>query len=167
MEQAAPAFLTASRIERLNEAVGAWPWYFYGAAGRGKSSIAALVYAYWPHPGMVFYWQASRVIGDLVEARLNGGGNKILKTVKDASLIVIDDIVDRSVNDMRRIAFLDILNERAGKPFILTGNFDPKVLNSETGPLKDDRVASRICAGTIFNFVGDDYRMKKAQIVKM
>ncbi len=153
-----------------------WPLYFFGEAGRGKSYMAALIYAEWPQKiredsGTIdwncepVFWRASDISGDIANARFKGTGISDFRgQVKRASLIVLDDIADRNITDARRAALLDLLEWRDGLPLILTGNFDPNELKDV---LIDDRVLDRIQKGRQIKFTGPSLRTSGLEILEV
>ncbi len=126
------------------------------------------MYAEWPRGGRcgdygAFWWPAGTVISEIVERRFNGGIGQIQRSVEDACLIVLDDIVDRGMTDARRAALQDLINWRRGQPMIMTGNFSPDELPTIT----DDRTTSRILAGSALKFGGKDLRIEGLTITEV
>lgn len=83
--------------------------------------------------------------------------------VWETSLVTgfLDEPVDGTASDFRLDALLEILNTRCDhpvKPLIVTSNLDPV----EIEKAYDDRVASRILAGTVYHVAGDDRRIRRA-----
>lgn len=137
-------------------ASGRWPWYLHGPAGGGKTSAAAVVYRHWPD-GWALFWDCGRVCRDLVAARVEGREGPLKNTLRDADLIVLDDIATREPTGPQLDALLAILNWRGAKPLITTGNAAPEEL---ANILHDDRVVSRLCAGVIIEVAGKDRRLQ-------
>ena len=98
---------------------------------------------------------------DYVQSTLTNTESKIIRTIQDAGLVVLDDIGSREPTPAQLDALLTLVKVRGTKPFILTGNLDPKGL---ANMLRDDRVASRICSGTLFHVLGQEQRMAQAQL---
>ncbi len=148
--------------DAINSAMGmqCWPWYFYGPAGRGKTFIAAAIYRHWPGSTCCF-WNASKILMDFVMDRHTS--QLILNSVRDASLLVIDDLGVRVPTDSQLDALLVILNTRQGKPLVLTGNLGPADLKTKL----DDRCGSRICGGHLFEVLGEDHRLKQAKLFEI
>lgn len=149
--------ISPRRIEAIYKAIneGPFPLYWHGPTGRGKTFCAALVYADWQQDFACF-WPASKIANDIVDGQLNQTLSPIRNTVRDATLIVVDDIVDRNMTDARCAALCDLINWRAGKPMILTGNFSPKELPKA---VPSDRLVSRILSGRAQGFEGPDMRI--------
>lgn len=156
-----------SRSDAIWKAIneGRWPLYFFGPAGRGKTYAAAIVCADFPCKAIgAKMWPAAKIISDVLSAQFNGGLGAIHNTVRDADLIVIDDVVDRNMTDARRGALLDIMRWRGDKPMILTGNFAPTNLGDA---LQDDRLVDRILGGKHLEFGGLSMRTAGAKVVKV
>ena len=153
-----------------------WPVYFYGESGRGKSFMAALIYAEWPNVirqdiGTIDYdrepkfLKSSDVLGEIADARFrNNGVRKLRDMIQMASLVVLDDIADRAATDARRAALYDVLEWRKVQPMILTGNFGPDEL---LDILKDDRIVDRIQAGRQIKFSGPSMRLSGLPIIEV
>lgn len=153
-----------------------WPLYFFGNSGRGKSSMAALIYAEWPYAKRTdvdatdwdrepLYWKASDITGMIADARFkNNGVRAIMSRIQMASLVVVDDIADRSATDGRRAALYDLLDWRENMPLILTGNFAPAELYDV---IKDERIIGRINKGRRVEFDGPDMRQSGLPIIKV
>jgi DNA replication protein DnaC len=167
-----------SRIEAINALIkqNAWPLYFFGMSGRGKSYTAAQVFAEWPYvmrrdiviidfEQEPIFWKANDILGEIADARFrNQGVQKIRQKCQNASLVVLDDIADRSATDARRAALYDLIEWRKDLPLILTGNFPPNELHDI---LKDDRVISRIQHGRQVKFGGPDLRLSNLPILEV
>ncbi len=86
---------------------------------------------------------------------------KLVENWKRLPLCVLDEIgVGSTASDFRLDALLEVLNTRCDhpvKPLIVTSNLEPK----EIERAYDDRVASRILAGTVYHVGGDDRRITK------
>lgn len=70
------------------------------------------------------------------------------------SLMVVDEIGTRVANDVRLEAMWQLLEARQGLPTVYTGNLDAKGLQS----VYDERIVSRLAAGTWIELVGPDRR---------
>lgn len=178
-----------SRYEAVMECVkeNTWPMYFYGESGRGKSSMAALVYAEWPHairtwqtgatdrkgnPEVIsqvlpecepIFWTAADVIQEIIDARFHNTTAKLRKQCKEAGLIVIDEISVVNETPARRSAIIDVMEWRENRPLILTGNFGPEGLQD----IVDNRIIDRILQGRQIKFTGPSLRLSKLPIVEV
>ena len=164
-----------------------WPMYFYGETGRGKTAMAALVYAEWPHvvstwqtgaldrkgnPEMFstvqtecepVFWTAADVIQDVIDARFQNRTAKLRKQCKECGLIVIDEISVLTETAARRSALIDVIDWRENRPLILTGNFAPEALKD----IVDNRIIDRILQGRQIKFTGPSLRLSKLPIVEV
>jgi DNA replication protein DnaC len=98
----------------------------------------------------------------ILDYTMHDRGAAILRTVEEAALVVLDDIATREPTWAQREALLAILDARAGRPMVLTGNLSIEQL----AEVVDDRAASRICAGTIIEVTGKDRRLAAATLVR-
>ena len=80
------------------------------------------------------------------------------KRMQSTGLLVIDEIGTREATGHRFDTLLTILESRKGKPLILTGNLMP----DKIATVYDERVLSRIFAGTLVEFTGKDRRFNGA-----
>lgn len=69
---------------------------------------------------------------------------------------MIDEIGTRESTHHRYDTMHGLLEARKGKPMIITGNLPIETVAT----VYDDRVASRLCAGTMVRIIGDDRRLK-------
>lgn len=77
------------------------------------------------------------------------------RKLRTCDLVCVDELGTKAATDHRYDSLLRLLDERAGRPLILTGNLEPV---DKLGEVYDDRVHSRILAGTIIEVCGDDQR---------
>ncbi len=159
-------------------AMGNWPLYFFGQSGRGKSFMAALIFAEWEqriwkvdakHEQVLWqhepiFWKAGEIVSELLDARYRNKTGLIKKACDEAGLIVIDDIIDRAATDARQSAILDLIEWRGNKPLILTGNFD---LNELVALKVDDRIIDRIQKGRQVKFSGPSLRASELEILEV
>lgn len=161
-----------------------WPLYLWGPAGTGKTSAAL---AMLDHCGRVLAqaerkpdledWAAGfvevralprvRIAADQRQLTYYEDGSlftvpwvELLNGLARAPLFVFDEIgVGAEATDFRLDTLLEVLDRRSGdpvRPFVVTSNLSP----SEVSRAYDDRVASRILAGTVFRLDGADRRMR-------
>lgn len=150
-------------IQAVN--VDAWPLLLYGPAGSGKTCAAAVVAIAWDresifHAPKIFFASASWVIRAL---SMHENSRPLLNSLRDCSLVILDDIATRSATDAAADALLLILNLRARKPMIVTSNHGPKSLETAFG---DARIASRLMAGAMIEFPDKDKRLDTARVTK-
>ncbi len=135
----------------------AFPIYIFGATGRGKSFLAALLYCRWSglHAKFVRY-------GDLVEKVVESSSKQFRspwEAVKEASLLVVDEIGIGVSNDWKTEIMWKLLEVRKDKPLILTGNLEPKELAGHF----DQRIKSRLAGGSLLELCGRDRRADNLQ----
>lgn len=137
-----------------------WPWYVWGPTGVGKSCAVAALYERWPD---AIFLYAPQFIPDFVHARVEHRAGGMLNSLRDASLVFLDDVATREMTVPQTEALLLTLEKREGKPLIMTGNLSPQKL----GECLDDRIASRICAGVVIEINGPDRRLEKTVVIKV
>lgn len=162
------ALIPRAAILKINGAItsDSWPLYFHGETGSGKSCAAACVAICWPdeNDGLML----KRVVFATPDM-LTEWGNFL--AARDASLLVIDD-VGRKWTGKPWIAeninakMFELLNLRAGKPTIVTGNKAPAAEKDDdlSHAIGDGRLASRILAGgrnSWIEFPNTDRRITK------
>lgn len=137
---------------------GPWPFVMLGEAGAGKTCAALLMAA---HVKTFVYFIRFRDWCDRLRWAKRGElqtstGFKMTEPEtwdewRRAKLGVLDDIGAREVTDHALEAMLGVLDRREGLPLVCTSNLTLE----ELGNLFDDRVASRLSAGTIVYLEGD------------
>lgn len=145
-----------------------WPLSFVGPAGVGKTCTALCVFDWWRqmHAGDCWYCtisQLTEVITDAKMLRLWLEGDRVATTIHDVwdmycrcSLVVIDELGMRgTVSDAAYEALKGALDFREGKPLLLISN----LTLGEITRVYDDRIASRMGAGTVLEMSGDDRRI--------
>lgn len=156
-----------------------WPIYLFGDAGRGKSYAMAAVYTLWKHPGAC--WRdLSGLLRLVTRIRSSDAGyvsewhqatgrnydvweSTVFDTIRNASLVCLDDIGLRTPTDAMYDVLYELVNLRAGKPTMLTGNLKPQ----EVAKVYDDRIASRILSGCLIEVAGKDRRLSGVKMVKV
>lgn len=149
-----------------------WPIYLWGKTGVGKTFAAAVIYSAWKSTA---YWASMTELCDTLRG-FNSQSLQVIETgsgpqemsftgywkkLSTVGLVVIDEIGTRSATDHRYDALLRLLDERRGKPLILTGNISPNSSERDAthlGTVYDDRIFSRIIAGTLIHMTGHDRR---------
>lgn len=147
-----------------------WPLYLWGKPGSGKTSVAGLIYQeatgrpMWINAGKGFRAVAS---ASAEPQPLWGYGMIPLREVEhwleleERSLVVLDDIALRDrVSEAQFEVMQEFLNRRQGKPTVITGNMSIE----QIAKVYDDRVASRIAAGTLIEIDGDDKRLEDEDV---
>ncbi len=158
-----PAKINPALKDSLREIIGGnlpWPLYLWGPAGTGKTCAALCLYDY----GGGHYYPMPVLLDLLVRTmkeRVYYGEGKLFtdelwELIENTRLVTVDDIGTRtSISDHHYDALKILLDRRDYKPLVLTGNLDPAALAT----LYDERIASRITAGTVINLAGVDRRI--------
>ncbi len=141
-----------------------WPLFFTGETGAGKTCAALLLldtYGKW-------YWTFDEWAAQVRDARMRrfyskGYGTQCLITERELwsgishhehrepKLFVLDEIGLRPPTDMQREVLTKTVDVREGLPTVFISNLGLAAI-AET---YDDRIASRLAAGTIVEFKGD------------
>jgi DNA replication protein DnaC len=156
-----PALRAAIRSAVAGES--SWPLVMVGPAGTGKT-CAALCLVDHAHGR---YWTAGELCETLIrsqQGRLDwynsGHGGKhhpedVWGWVAGASVVALDEVGTRSVSDFAYETVKRVLDEREGKPLAVVSNLTLEAL----ARLYDDRVSSRLAAGTVVEVAGRDRRL--------
>lgn len=178
---------TRAVIRSLVKGESPWPLYLFGPAGLGKTSAALAVldhcgkakgekYDDTPR-GLRDWWYGYAEVRSLAGLRIQAdkGNHSQFLSVPDKfstwdamlerwerlPVVVLDEVgVGKESGDFRLDVMLEVLNTRCNdpvRPMIVTGNLAP----SQLPTVYDDRVASRILAGTVFQMTGKDRRVKR------
>ncbi len=142
-----------------------WPLVLLGEAGSGKTCAALLILRAMGRPGwyMTFAAWCDRIryakCGMLQSvAGYNMTETGVWRDWEKVDLAVLDDIGTREkASDHVYEAFKGALDRREGLPTVYTSNLKLE----EIEPLFDDRVASRLSAGTIVYLEGDQRQPEK------
>ena len=163
-----------AKIRELVTGKAEWPLLLHGPAGTGKTS-AALCLLDLVHDGK--YATAGEWAGWLADAMADrkvslpwwtktGSGERqymrkaptyFLDMASKADLFVIDELATRTISDHHYDCLKRLIDLREGKPLIAISNLSPEELEK----LYDDRVVSRLAAGTVLRLGGQDRRVKK------
>lgn len=159
-----PALRTAIRAAVLAETP--WPLVVHGPAGCGKTCAALCVL---DHAGGEYHTAAGlcetiiRAQQGRLEWSHEGRGGMLWpeqfwRKLAAASLVVLDELGSRErVSDHHYECVKRVLDDRAGKPLIVLSNLGLEKIAS----LYDDRIASRLAAGTVVRMEGDDRRLQR------
>jgi len=164
------AKVDASVRDALSRAV--WPLYLWGAPGCGKTSIAGLIYmGAYGRPMWICAAKGMKAVAtSCAEPQpLWGYGKVPLRESEhwaelDArSLVVLDDVALRDrVSEAQYEVMQEFLSRRQGRPTVITGNLSIE----QVAKVYDDRVASRLAAGTCIEITGADMRLQRAEVVR-
>ncbi len=140
-----------------------WPLVMTGSAGTGKT-CAALCLVDYAHGR---YWTAADLCDLLVRAQQGrlewsncgyGGTHwpeHVWGWVAGASVLALDEIGTRTVSDFAYETVKRVIDEREGKPLVVVSNLTLEAL----ARVYDDRVVSRLAAGTVVEMAGRDRRV--------
>lgn len=157
-----------------------WPLMVHGGAGAGKSRFAMLVKDW--YGGLLIDFadiQAEYVRlrrGELIaddSLILNTGGDwKVserywIGELKTHRIATLDDIGRKGDTETStaRECLIRFMDARLCMPVVLISNLSPEQLADPN--IYDDRVASRMCAGTVVNVGDTDMRLEKPQTKPM
>ncbi len=68
--------------------------------------------------------------------------------IDQPSLLVLDDLGTRKPTESQYEIIFELIDRRQGKPLVVSTNHSPEAL----GKVFDDRIASRLSAGTVIDF---------------
>jgi chromosomal replication initiation ATPase DnaA len=145
-----------------------WPLFLAGPVGSGKTRFVLLVCDWYGGRYITMtdlceeYRKAK--MGELrEEARWTDtfiSESRYRELIGAERVLIIDDIGQRLLSEHSRETLMMALTEREGPhPMILTSNLTLAELASPDGANYDDRLVSRIGAGTVVNFDGPDLRV--------
>jgi hypothetical protein len=173
-------------FRRLVAGEAPWPLYLFGRAGTGKTSAALVLLDHCGRPPrendipcrdlhdwLYGYAEVRALAGLRIRADEgkfwtagDSGGFTVnwrwlLSAWQSFPLAVLDEIgIGATTSDFKLDVLLEVLNARCDdpvRPLVVTGNLAPKELES----VYDDRIASRVLAGTVFQLDGNDRRIVK------
>ena len=136
-----------------------FPIFIYGDVGVGKTCLAACMYR--ESVNNPFWTRADQLLVDMSQYR---GGAELRRQLKQYSSIFLDDLGTMEPTRPMFNAFFDLLELRKADPrIIITSNHDP----NRIAELFDDRVRSRIMAGTMIYLRGEDRRAGQGKRVQI
>lgn len=137
-------------IDRLIAGTAPWPLYLFGPIGTGKTR-AALCACDRVDGGR--YWTVSRVMD-----QMRDGQAPWYQPYEDGgpALAVLDELGTHRAKDFEFDAVKEFLDWREDRPAIYISNHPPEVLRQ----LYDERIESRLQAGTVFELAGPDRRRR-------
>jgi DNA replication protein DnaC len=155
------------RIRKSIEDAVLWPLYLWGNPGGGKTAIAGLIFmGAFGRPMWINAIEGMKAVStsSFEPQPLWGYGaiplreNEHWEELKERSLVVLDDIALRDrVSDAQYEVMQKFLMIRQDRPTVITGNLSI----GKIAKVYDDRVASRIAAGTSIEITGDDMRVER------
>lgn len=164
-------------MRRLAEGKSPWPWFVWGGVGVGKTCAALCLHDF---AGGEFYtadeWaemlnqardgqltlkvmgEGCGVWGEARPREMKVYPDALWRLAKSAPLFVIDELGARSqISDHQYCAVKRLLDLREGKPTVAISNLDLDEISRRYG----EPVASRLAAGTVTHFDGNDRRLKR------
>lgn len=151
-------------IENTFSGKAAWPLFVYGSAGTGKTCAGLCLLDYC---GGV-YFSVGGLCQHMIEANKGQlcrfqdqegpslSPSRLWQLIHNSTLAVLDELGARStVSDFHYDCVKRFLDERQGKPLLVLSNHPLDRLEK----LYDDRVASRLAAGTVVELCGKDRRL--------
>lgn len=149
-------------LRRCANGEAPWPVYLRGPAGTGKTCAALALadqvrYGAWYRQCRDFVDDWRKVVLGQAVAELGYAiyPADFWRRVESRPLAILDEIGDRcKVTDTHYDAVKGFLDRRHKRPTVVLGNLDAKQL----AEVYDDRIASRVCAGTVIFLAGKDRR---------
>jgi DNA replication protein DnaC len=157
-------------INRVVTAREPWPLFVYGPAGTGKT-LAALCLCDAVGGGCI-YTTAAELAASAIAASKGElfdpyTGQRITTERfwcewREAKLVVLDELgTQRKGSDWHYDCVKRGIDGREGKPLFIISNVGPEAIEAAY----DDRIASRCCAGNVFEVVGPDRRLSGREAV--
>jgi hypothetical protein len=142
-----------------------WPLFLHGGVGTGKSYAAVMAWK--------FFGGWIGTLPDWAELSLSAkretltwtGGAKVWEPDlwdhwRRLQLVVVDELGTRKPSDAAYETLAQMLNVRANRPAIWISNHDSAGLLD----VYDDRIVSRLEAGTVVKLSGPDRRIQRATV---
>jgi DNA replication protein DnaC len=159
--------LAREAIRHLAAGESPWPLVLTGSAGTGKTCAALCML---DHAGGLYFTAAElcetiiRAGKGMVTLRESGRTlcpESLWSELASTRLVVLDEIGARErVSDFAYDVTKRVLDEREGKPLVVISNLGIEALTQ----IYDDRVSSRLAAGTGVVIEGDDRRLKRGEL---
>lgn len=128
-----------------------FPIYIHGDTGTGKTSLAGLLYQNAESP---VWRRCDDFLLSLATTRSDASFRVEQTKATHCSCLFLDDIGLRTPTESMQQILFDLLEMRKSKPTVITSNHSPEDL----ALVYDDRITSRILAGTILMLSGCDRR---------
>lgn len=150
-------------IRSLAEGEAKWPLFLHGPAGTGKTCAGLCLTDYVDYGQ---YWTLSRLCAHVIEIQhdrvTNDAGYRVSvesfwNRMMGSPLVVLDEIGCRDrVSDHVYECLKNVLDVRHRKPLVCISNLQVEKVEE----LFDDRIASRLCEGTVLKLGGKDRRIE-------
>jgi DNA replication protein DnaC len=138
-----------------------WPLVFLGEAGSGKTCAALVLLDARQHQTAGYYRRVGELVDEVRRAKLGQLATsagyprteyELWRDWTDASLCVLDELGARiEVSDHHYDTVMRALESRYGKPLVVISNMSLAQIEA----IYDDRIASRLSAGSLVQFAGD------------
>jgi DNA replication protein DnaC len=137
-----------------------WPLYIHGRPGVGKTSIAALMYS--RCVGSALWLRADTFLKEVAFAT-----TEELRTwrqkIRGTSCVFLDDLGVQAPTPQMLVALFDLLEDRKGKPLVITSNHNLQALSQ----IYETRIVSRLSAGATLWLDGNDQRRGQGDRLKI
>ncbi len=139
-----------------------WPLVLIGKPGTGKTCAALCLL---DHAGGL-YFTAAGLAGKILlaykgelynpDSKLRVSAASLWEEIARTTLVVLDELGARQrVSDHAYECVYRVVDERSGRPLVVGSNLSLDVLAG----LYDDRLTSRLAAGTVLELTGPDRRL--------
>ncbi|MFZ7122011.1 MAG: ATP-binding protein [Eubacteriaceae bacterium] len=139
--------------------------YLYGNPGLGKTFLSHCIAKDLLDKGItVIYQTASDLIDTIRKSKFNNNDKDIINFLYECELLIIDDLGTENSTDFSNNELFNLINKRLimKKKIIISTNLSLKQLQNRYS----SRLTSRIIGNFLFlKFVGDDIRLKKANLL--
>ena len=158
--------LVTKHVDALCRGKLPWPLFLFGPAGTGKT-CAALCLLDFVEEGTYHTCESfSQAIIDAQQGRLTTESGREVsptylwtKEISKVDLFVLDELGSRrQVSDHQYNVVKSLLDYREGKPTVVISNLSLNAIRE----IYDDRVTSRLAAGTVIQVEGDDRRVQRS-----
>lgn len=143
-------------FRRLVAGEAPWPLLLHGAVGTGKTR-AALCLADFADTAA---YHSVDSLADFTMQRESGEVAAEWERLAGKALVILDELAQRRTNDLTYSVVKRMLDERefnAGNVGVYVTNLEPAAL----ADVFDDRIFSRLTAGTVFHLDGPDRRQAR------
>lgn len=141
-----------------------WPLFLHGGVGTGKSYAAALAWRFFGGwIGTLGDWAELVLSAKRETLRWTGGARvwepELWDHWRKLPLVIVDELGTRKPSDAAYDTLAQMLNVRANRPAIWISNLDSGAMLD--GGIYDDRIVSRLEAGTVVKLSGPDRRITR------
>ncbi len=154
-----------SLFRTLVSGAAPWPLFLFGKAGLGKTCAALCLL---DHATLGEYFTEADFVDDAIRCKLGkldaprGADYRFVAHAdfwrwrSNAALTVLDEFGARDrVSDAHYEAVKRLIDTRADRPLVVVSNLEP----ARIGDIYDERILSRLGAGTLFELRGGDRRL--------